>query len=89
MAIPKNWERHFIACALCGERTIQFSISEANKWMHRHAQGRHRKSSSYLPDAIRSVTVLFEANGSEDQQFEHVDPTQQMLATLNWINEEL
>lgn len=88
MAIPKNYERHFMACALCGEINISLTLRGKMNWIKNHAKFRHNKPNPYILDALRTVTIMYEHNELGNQESSHTDPTTQFLTLISWMNDE-
>lgn len=90
MAIPQRFEQHVLACALCGHQVKATNIPAAQKWLSEHVRVTHRKKNSYTPDAVRTITIIYQANGDEDQSppLDTIDPTSQFLKTITWMTEK-
>lgn len=92
MAIQKLHERHFVVCALCPEedQLQQFtSLKLKTEWLTNHARGTHWKRSAYTPDAMQSVTVLYEkAVPDSDQDSDATDPTDAFLFMIQVLREQ-
>lgn len=83
MAIPKRYERHVVACALCNTEKQFGDYADAQRWVQSHSRFNHQKRNSYLPDALRTITVIYETKTTSETQLpEHCDPTSKFLSTV-------
>lgn len=91
MSTPKLHERHFVICALCDEQDVQVftSLKLKTDWLTNHARGQHWKQSAYVPDAMHTVTVLYEKKVPDsDQDPDTVDPADDFLYMLTILRDQ-